>query len=187
MLQLAGTKSNGKVKPKIPTTENSFINNFLSLKFLHHPQNPLFLRVRKAQDVEAPYQLRYIGQPEIGDRNRPTMVRSSLDIGCTPNIIEFLTEMGCRVEFEYTNRGYMFRKGRMKITVSKVFKMGTGVPMKTGETYNEPISPSYLVELSVLAPTGQEAIGEDMRTFADQLKPLVVLEKIDIKRLGNLP
>lgn len=74
----------------------------------------------------------------------------------------------------------MFRKGRMKITVSKVFKVG-------GMSANEAISQSYLVELSVLAPTGQDAIGEDMRLFAEQLKPLVQLEKIDYKRLGNMP
>lgn len=137
-------------------------------------------------DVEAPHQLRYVGQSEIGDRTRPTLVRSSIDVACTSSIVEFLTELGCHVEFEYTNRGYMFRKGRMKITVSKIFKMG-GMPLKPGETYNEPISQSYLVELSVLAPSGQDAIGEDMKQFAEQLKPLVQLEKIDFKRLGNLP
>lgn len=144
------------------------------------------LRVRKALDCDAPYQLRYVGQPELGDRTRPTLVRSSLDIACTSTIIEFLTEMGCRVDFEFVNRGYMFRKGRMKITVSKIFKVN-GVLLKQGETYNEPISQSYLVELSVLATTGQDAIGEDMRQFAEQLKPLVQLEKIDFKRLGNIP
>lgn len=47
----------------------------------------------------------------------------------------------------------------------------------------EPISQSYLVELSVLAPTGQDAIAEDMRLFAEQLRPLVQLEKVDYKRL----
>ena len=47
----------------------------------------------------------------------------------------------------------------------------------------EPISQSYLVELSVLAPTGQDAIAEDMRGFAEQLRPLVILEKVDYKRL----
>ena len=153
----------------------------------HSLQAPLMLRVRKALDVaDAPYQLRYVGQPEIGDRSRPTLVRSSIDIACTSTVVEFLTELGCRVEFEYTNRGYMFRKGRMKITVSKVFKTN-GMPLKPVENYTEPISQSYLVELSVLAPTGQDAIGEDMRQFAEQLKPLVQLEKIDFKRLGNNP
>lgn len=32
--------------------------------------------------------------------------------------------MGFRMDFEYILRGYMFRKGRMKITVSKIFKVG---------------------------------------------------------------
>jgi len=50
----------------------------------------------------------------------------------------------------------------------------------------EPISQSYLIELSVLAPTGQDAIAEDMRAFAEQLKPLVQLEKIDCRRLGPM-
>lgn len=72
----------------------------------------------------------------------------------------------------------MFRKGRMKVTVSKIFKMGQGKMDSV-----EPISQSYLVELSVLAPSGQDAIAEDMRVFAEQLKPLVHLEKIDYKRL----
>lgn len=47
------------------------------------------------------------------------------------------------------------------------------------------ITGSYLVEMSVLAPSGQDAIGEDMKTFAEQLKPLVVLDKVDYKRLPH--
>jgi len=58
-----------------------------------------------------------------GDKNRPTIVRSSIDIGTSSTVLEFLTELGCRMDFEYIVRGYMFRKGRMKITVSKIFKV----------------------------------------------------------------
>lgn len=80
-----------------------------SLRNPTSPQTaPLLLRVRKAQDVEAPYQLRYIGQPELGDRTRPTIVRSSLDIACTSTIVEFLKELGCRVDFEYINHGCLY-------------------------------------------------------------------------------
>lgn len=139
---------------------------------------PLNLRVRRSNDPAdgaMPFQLRYIGNPELGDAKRPTLVRASFDISCSPSIIDFLTEMGCRLEFEYTVRGYLFRKGRMKITVSKVFK-----------ATQEPLSQSYLVELSVLAPSGQDAVAEDMRVFAEKLKPLVVLEKIDYKRLAAM-
>ncbi|KAJ8919821.1 hypothetical protein NQ315_006350 [Exocentrus adspersus] len=119
------------------------------------------LRVRRALDVsDAPFQLRYVGQQELGDKNRPTVVRSSIDMACSSTIVDFLTELGCRLDFEYIARG-----------------PGEGV---------EPISQSYLVELSVLAPSGQDAIGEDMRVFAEQLRPLVQLEKIDYKRLGSM-
>ena len=143
------------------------------------------LRVRRALDVaEAPWQLRYIGQQEIGDTNRPTIVRSCIDVACSSTIVEFLTELGCRLDFEYIARGYMFRKGRMKITVSKIGKYGVG--NKPGENA-ELISSSYLVELSVLAPSGYDGIAEDMRIFAEQLKPLVHLEKIDYKRLSGIP
>lgn len=72
----------------------------------------------------------------------------------------------------------------MKITVSKLIKI---VPGKQQDMANEPISQSYIVELSVVAPTGQENVGEEMRVFAEQLKPLVQLEKIDYKRLGGMP
>lgn len=139
---------------------------------------PLLLRVRKSNDPAdsaMPFQLRYIGNPELGDAKRPTLVRASFDISCSPTILDFLTEMGCRLEFEYTIRGYLFRKGRMKISVSKIFKIN-----------QEQLSQSYLVELSVLAPSGHDAIAEDMRIFAEKLKPLVQLEKIDYKRLAQM-
>ncbi|XP_014485512.1 PREDICTED: mediator of RNA polymerase II transcription subunit 18 [Dinoponera quadriceps] len=146
-------------------------------------EQPLLLRVRRALDqnhADMPWQLRYIGQPELGDKSRPTIVRSSIDIATSNTVVEFLTELGCKLDFEYIARGYMFRKGRMKITVTKIFKMNQG-KMEGGGM--EPISQSYLVELSVLAPSGQDAIAEDMRIFAEQLRPLVQLEKIDYKRL----
>lgn len=68
------------------------------------------------------------------------------------------------------------------MTVSKIFKPG---PLKPGESFSEPISQSYLVECSVLAATGQDAIGNEMKAFADQLRPLVNLDKIDFKRIAN--
>ncbi|XP_046740106.1 mediator of RNA polymerase II transcription subunit 18 [Diprion similis] len=146
------------------------------------PEQSLLLRVRRALDhQDMPWQLRYIGQPELGDKSRPTIVRSSIDIATSSTVVEFLTELGCRLDFEYIVQGYMFRKGRMKVTVAKIFKM---VQVKIPDNV-EPISQSYLVELSVLAPRGQDAIAEDMRIFAEQLRPLVQLEKIDYKRLSH--
>jgi len=143
--------------------------------------------------VSNPWQLRYLGQPEIGAK---TLVRSCYDIACSENAVEFLTQLGFRLEFEFANKGLIFRKGRMKITVSKVYKIigGVGVPGQPPPPPNaqpngpnevlDPLSGSHLVELSVLAPSGSDKVAEDMKNFAEQLKPLVVLDKIDPRRQG---
>lgn len=65
---------------------------------------PLLLRVRRALGRDAPFQMRYLGQPEV-DIRRPTLVRSCMDCACTNGILEFLTEMGFRLEFEYIAKG----------------------------------------------------------------------------------
>ena len=140
---------------------------------------PLQLRVRHSLDPNSsiPWQLRYVGLPELSQK--ATIVRSCYDIACTNNVVEFLSELGCRLEYEYISRGFIFRKGRIKVTVNKIFKPGG----PGGSLDNlEPITPSHLVELSVLAPSGNDAVAEDMKMFAEQLKPLVVLDKFDLRR-----
>lgn len=150
---------------------------------------PLHLRIRRPleHNAECPWQLRYIGQPELG--NRPTIVRSCYDIACSDNAVEFLTELGCRLEYEFVAKGFLFRKGRMKVTVSKIFKtLPSANPntMMGGQEPLEPLSASHLVELSVLAPSGNDAVADDMKNFAEQLKPLVMLDKIDPRRHGMM-
>ena len=63
--------------------------------------------------------------------------------------------------------------------MSKIFKVGS-----SGSNMDnlEGVTSSHLVELSVLAPSGNDAVAEDMKNFADQLKPLVMLDKSDLRR-----
>jgi len=131
---------------------------------------PLTLRVRHSLDPNSriPWQLRYVGQPEMSQKS--TVVRSCYDIACSSNVVEFLTELGCRLEYEYIAKGFIFRKGRIKVTVSRVYKISNNPPSMDNL---EPVTGSWLVELSVLAPSGNDAVGEDMKNFADQLRPLV--------------
>ena len=49
----------------------------------------------------------------------------------------------------------------------------------------EPMTGSYLIELSLLAPSGQDAVADEIKVFAEQLRPLVHLEKIDYRRLHS--
>ncbi|GFV48361.1 mediator of RNA polymerase II transcription subunit 18 [Trichonephila clavipes] len=144
---------------------------------------PLVLRARQALDhPEMPWHLRYIGQPEIGDKNRATMIRSCIDVDTSNNVVQFLNELGFRLDYEFVLKGFMFRKGRMKVTVAKVCRL----LQQNNPDSIEPVSQSYLVELSVVAPTGQEALADEMKAFSEQLKPLVQLDKFDHRRLQHV-
>ena len=114
-------------------------------------------------------------------------MRSCYDISCSENAVEFLTELGCRMEFEYVSKGFVFRKGRMKITVCKIHRVGQQNAQQTPQPGPpqealEPLTASHLVELSVLAPSGSDAVADDMKSFAEQLKPLVQMDKVDPRR-----
>lgn len=137
---------------------------------------PVSLRVRRSvepKDKDMPWHLRYLGQHEVGDKNRATLVRSCVDVSCSTNVAHFLEEMGFKRDFEYLSKGYIFKKGRMKVIVAKISRTD---PM-------EHVSNSYLVELSVVAPSGQDGLADEVKSFAEQLKPLVSLEKVDPRRL----
>ncbi|KAJ8289243.1 hypothetical protein COCON_G00019020 [Conger conger] len=141
--------------------------------------NPFLLRARRSlTHLPAPCHLRYLGQPEAGDKSRHALVRNCVDVSTSHSLPEFLGEMGFRVDHEFVARGRVFRRGALKVVVSKLFRVL--VPGNVEST--EPLSLSNLVELSVLAPAGQDNVSDDMRAFAEQLRPLVHLEKIDPKR-----
>ncbi|XP_041510561.1 mediator of RNA polymerase II transcription subunit 18-like [Microtus oregoni] len=136
--------------------------------------SPFVLRARCSMDrAGAPWHLCYLGQPEMGDKNRHALVRNCVDIATSENLTDFLMEMGFRMDHEFVTKGHLFRKSIMKIVVYKIFRIL--VPGNTDST--EALSLSYLVELSVVAPAGKDMVSDDMRNFAEQLKPLVHLEK----------
>lgn len=141
---------------------------------------PVILRVRHALDQpDDLWHIRYMGQSDAGDKSRNTLIRSCLDIGTSVNIAKFLSEMGFVLEYEYVVKGYMFQKGRLKITVSKIFQV-----LSSGNTdVVDAFTGSNLVELSIVTAHCHDQIQDDIKNFADQLKPLVHLEKIDHKRL----
>ncbi|XP_045174881.1 mediator of RNA polymerase II transcription subunit 18-like [Mercenaria mercenaria] len=142
-------------------------------------QQPVNVHLRHSLTETECWHLRYVGTAEIGDKSRHTLVRSCVDMGVSDSIVKYLNEIGFKLEYEFVAKGYFFHKGRMKVTVSKMYKIN-----QQGDVNNiEPITLSNLVELSVVAPTGQEQIGEDMKNFAEQLKPLVQLEKVDHRKL----
>lgn len=155
------------------------------MMFILRPQNhrPINVRVRKAlQDMEdgkakyrldVPAQMKYVAQPD-GDRTKQTLMRKNMDMATTPNVEQFLQELGFKKEHEFVARGYQFRKGRLHISVYKVTKMNTS----SGELQIlDYVSNSSLVEMSVVGQANQDQIQEEMKLFAQHLKPLVNMEK----------
>ncbi|KAK4303609.1 hypothetical protein Pmani_024391 [Petrolisthes manimaculis] len=154
------------------------------LKDFNAPATPgpasqgVMLRVRRAVDrPDLPHQLRYVGYPELG--NYPALLRNCLDVPVSSNVREFLQELGAKLDHEFMAKGYIMKKGRIKVTVFKMYKMGPGM---TKENL-EPMTMSHLVELSVLTTKTDMSVADDLRALADQLKPLVQLERIDYRRV----
>lgn len=84
-----------------------------------------------------------------------------------------------RHESEFVLKGYYFVKGHMRITVSQVCRVG-GV---NDPQSAQPISDSYLVEISLMATVQQDTLAEEIKGFSEHLKPLVHLEKIDHRKI----
>lgn len=158
----------------------SFVDHEMVFLLKGQQGSPFILRARHSLDrPAAPWHLRYLGQPEVGDKSRHALVRNCVDVSASNSLHDFLLEMGFRMDHEFVAKGHIFRKGALKVVVFKLFRI-----LLPGNTENtEPLSLSNLVELSVLAPAGQDTVSDDMRNFAEQLKPLVHLDKIDPKRL----
>lgn len=140
------------------------------------------VRVRKQLNaLDQPWTLCYLGIPEVGDRNRPTTVRTCVEVNCTQNVCAFLHELGFTVEFEFISQGYLFKKNRLKATVTKIYRMIH--PPSTEQLM--PVSKSHLVEVSTISGSSNEQAANEVSSFSEQLKPLVSLDKIDTRRLGS--
>ncbi|KXJ12677.1 Mediator of RNA polymerase II transcription subunit 18 [Exaiptasia diaphana] len=147
---------------------------------LRNGNTSVVLRARHSLvDQAAPWILRYVGQAEMGDKSRATLLRSCVEIPTSDNLSAFLEEIGFKFDYEFVSTGYYFYKGHMKITVSQIFKL-----VAPGEINNlQLISESYLVEVGFSTAVQQDSVGDEIKAFAEHLKPLVHLDKVDHRKL----
>lgn len=144
---------------------------------------PVMVKSCKAlsKRVDWPWQIKYIGTTETGDRAKSSLIRSCVTVASSKDPSRFLDDLGFKLQNELVTKGFFFRKGRVKITVTKLHKhMPTQEPSKV-----DPISQSHLVEVSVFAPASQEKAGDEVRQFCEQLKPLVAFD-VDHRKLQQL-
>lgn len=135
---------------------------------LGNSSSNISFRVRHSlDDPKAPWQLRYVGQSEMGDKSRSTLLRSCVEVSTSDNLITFLKELGFKYESEFVLKGYYFVKGHMRIIVSQVCRViNVNDPQSA-----QPISDSYLVEISLMTTVQQDTLAEEIKAFAELLKP----------------
>jgi len=138
-----------------------------------------YLRVRRSLiHSDAPHQLRYLGSSETGEKNRAASMRSCIEVDATDNATSFLEQIGFTFDHETILRGYLFKKGPLKICVSRLHK----IPEKGKFQNAMQMTDSYLVEVTLNTLVQQDALCDEMKNFADYLKPIVVLDKLEQKR-----
>lgn len=142
---------------------------------LGNSSSNISFRVRHSlDDPKAPWQLRYVGQSEMGDKSRSTLLRSCVEVSTSDNLITFLKELGFKYESEFVLKGYYFVKGHMRIIVSQVCRViNVNDPQSA-----QPISDSYLVEISLMTTVQQDTLAEEIKAFAELLKPFFKILKI---------
>lgn len=146
------------------------------------PSGIISVRVkRQLNQPEQPWLLCYLGNPEVGDKNRLATIRTCVEVNCGQNVCAFLQELGFTKGFEFVSQGWLFRKNRLRATVSKVFRMPN--PLNPDQLI--PLTKSHLIEVSMISSSssGNEQASQEVHSFSEQLKPLVHLDKIDPRRL----
>eukprot|EP00794_Sanderia_malayensis_P006926 gene6926-7704_t len=126
-------------------------------------------RVRRSiLSPDSLWQIRYLGSPEgVGDRSRAAAMRTCIKVATTDNVSLFLEEIGFRFDHELVLKGHLFKKGKMRISVSKIFR----VPNRGDVIRIQPLTDSYLVELTATSGVQQDDLAEEMKAFAEHLKP----------------
>ncbi|CAG5113860.1 Oidioi.mRNA.OKI2018_I69.chr2.g7950.t1.cds [Oikopleura dioica] len=134
-----------------------FLDHEITYKLENSTGGSATLRVsRSMAQSKMPWQLKYVGAVESATKS--CLMRNQVTVGCSENVTSFLTELGFRAETEFLNKGYLYRKGRVKITLSKLNKMKE--PGQSAEANRIPLTKSHFVEVSVTVLTGTEDPGK---------------------------
>ncbi|XP_004207342.1 mediator of RNA polymerase II transcription subunit 18 [Hydra vulgaris] len=133
---------------------------------------------RSLLNPEKAHRIQYLGNVEGMNLNRAATMRSIIEVETSDNISTYLEQLGFQFDYETLLRGYSFYKGPMRINVSRLHK----IPERGNLSNIMPMTDSYLVELTLHTLVQQDSLCEEMKAFAEHLKPIVVLDKIEQKR-----
>ena len=146
------------------------------------PVNVIAKASKSIDKPSLPWQLRYIGPTDTGDRSKNTMIRSNVTVAVSDDPTKFLEDLGFVYKFQTEIDGYFYRKGRVKVIVAKLLPSPNSYdPGKLTIALN-----SYLIEVSALSPAGDKTASDEVTSFSQLLFPLVQLEKLDHRLLQRI-
>lgn len=117
--------------------------------------------------------LRYLGHTDLKiDKEKKAMVRTYIDCLTSSNLNEYLQALGFNLDAELIMKGYLFHKGILKVVVSKAFS-------QVAQDQVHPITQSNFVEISCVVSVGQDIVADEVKKFADLLKPYVRMDKMN--------
>jgi mediator of RNA polymerase II transcription subunit 18 len=130
------------------------------------------VKVRQSLDApDAPWLLVYHGQLELGDSSRAAGVRTVVSAACSHTLTDCLSYLGFMPIGELVLKGQVFRKAGVKVLVFTMYQ-----PSDTTDLDSiQPFSQNYLVELTAFASSSQDRAIDELRNFAEYLKPYPTL------------
>ena len=146
------------------------------------PVNIVAKASKSYDNPSVPWQLRYIGPTDTGDRSKSTLIRSNVTLAVSDDPTKFLEELGFVFKFQTDIEGYFYRKGRVKVIVAKLCPHSNSYDRSKLDS----VLNSFFVEISALSSSGDKQAGDEVRNISQLLHPLVVLEKLDHRQLQRL-
>lgn len=137
----------------------------------------MHLRRKFTQSKNDVWHCRYVGPPAAD--KVPAICRTVTDsvVHC-PAMMEFVKNMGLRLEYEFIARGFLFTKGPIKIIVSKIFC--TNNPGQYNRESLKPQTDSHIIEAIIPVKNDDTAkYAKILKDFCDQLAPLVEFRKVE--------
>jgi len=137
---------------------------------------------KSMNNPDVPWQLRYIGPTDTGDRSKNVMIRSNVTVAVSDDPTKFLEELGFMYKFQTEVEGYFYRKGRVKVIVAKLLPS----PNSYDPTKLQVAQNSYLIEISALSQSGDKTASDEVYAFGQLLYPIVPLERLDPRLLQRM-
>jgi len=143
---------------------------------------PIVVKVVKAVFPRGsfPIQMKYCGTVDgANTKSKRANSRTVVTVSCNKDPDEFLKQLGFTMMFEAQIKGHFYRKGHIKITVAKL----VNITKTFDQSKLDKVATSHMVEASLSSASRDDRAAEELFRFAQGLKPIVNLEKMDMMKI----